>query len=76
MKKPRPDPNSVTEISQLYNVGSGQRQPSWCDRILYCDRGDVSVKTRCVVYDRLDAGETMKMSDHAAVYGIYEICES
>jgi len=76
MRKPRPDPESITEITQLYNVGKGQRKPSWCDRILYCDRGDVSMETRCIVYDRLDAGETMKMSDHAAVYGIYKICES
>lgn len=75
MRKPRPDPDTITEISQLYNVGSGQRQPSWCDRILYYNKGDIRMRIGCIAYDRLDAGETMKMSDHAAVYGIYEISE-
>lgn len=73
MKKPRPRIDKITEITQLYNVGKGQRKPSWCDRILYCDRGDTKIQTKCLIYDRMDVGETMNMSDHAAVYGIYEL---
>lgn len=73
MRKPRPKVEDVTEITQLYNTGSGQRKPSWCDRILYCDRGETKDEVKCIEYNRLDSGATMAMSDHAAVYGIFKI---
>jgi len=73
MKKPRKEIDESTCISDLFNVGKGQRKPSWCDRILFCDRKESTIKTDCLAYDRLDSGETMKKSDHAAIYGLFEI---
>lgn len=43
-----------------------QRAPSWCDRILYRE-------ARCLFYSSFDQGETMRLSDHAGVVGIFEL---
>jgi hypothetical protein len=43
-----------------------QRVPSWCDRILYRE-------AKCLFYASFDQGETMRLSDHAAVVGLFEI---
>lgn len=72
MTKPRKTLETADTIGDIFNVGSGQRKPSWCDRILHCDRKDTVHHTMCIEYDRLDEGDTMKKSDHAAIYGVYE----
>lgn len=72
MAKPRKSHKMSDKIEDIFNIGSGQRKPSWCDRILYCDRKDTLHHTTCIEYDRLDEGDTMKKSDHAAIYGVYE----
>jgi hypothetical protein len=47
-----------------------QRPPSWADRILYkFDSKEIS----CSSYERFDYGNTMKLSDHAAVVGVFEV---
>lgn len=56
-----------------YNVGKGQRQPSWCDRILYYSHDNDDEQISCYLYDRLDIGKTMQMSDHCSVIGLYKI---
>jgi len=73
MKKPRQEIEQATCIADIFNIGQGQRKPSWCDRILFYDLKDGILKTKCLEYDRLDSGETMKKSDHAAIYGLYII---
>jgi hypothetical protein len=73
MRKPRKKKEDSSQISDIYNLGSGQRKPSWCDRILYYDSEGVLYKTHCIYYDRLDEGKTMQKSDHAAVVGIFQI---
>jgi len=73
MKKPRKTIDEAVYIADIFNTGQGQRKPSWCDRILYCDRAKNKSKTRCMGYNRLDSGKTMKKSDHAAIYGLYII---
>jgi len=45
-----------------------KRFPSWCDRIIYLEKKDKSVKV--LEYDSFDIS---KSSDHLAVYGIYQI---
>jgi hypothetical protein len=48
------------------------RLPSWCDRILYrtplSNKGMIS----CMIYDRMDYGNTV-YSDHAPVIGLYSV---
>jgi hypothetical protein len=47
------------------------RCPSYCDRILYKTlQGE---KMQCLMYDRFDEGKAMKLSDHAAVIGLFSI---
>lgn len=59
---------------QVFKVGVGnQRTPSWLDRILYNTLNHHRTPLRCDLYDRFDEGETMKMSDHAGVIGIYSV---
>jgi hypothetical protein len=70
MRKPRISKSDRSSIRDMYNIGSGQRQPSWCDRILYYSFNK-SQKIRCLMYDRIDEGKTMEQSDHAAVYGLF-----
>lgn len=51
-----------------------QRNPSWCDRILYKKLDEnSSTDLMCTVYDRFDIGDVMKMSDHAGVYAVLEL---
>nr|QBK92016.1 MAG: uncharacterized protein LCPAC304_03590 [Pithovirus LCPAC304] len=73
MRKPRVDPKDATDIQDLFNTGEGHRKPSWCDRLLHCDRKDSRYHIICDHYNRLDEGETMKKSDHAAVLGLYRL---
>lgn len=73
MSKPRKPLARASSIKDLFNTGCGQRKPSWCDRILHCDRKDTTHFTTCIDYDRMDEGKTMKKSDHAAIYGIYSV---
>lgn len=49
-----------------------QRNPSWCDRILYAkiSNNDSSVLT-CTYYDRFDVGNTMNKSDHAGILSLF-----
>lgn len=54
--------------TNLHNFKIGrydQRTPSWCDRILY-------TAGNCIEYNSFDYAE-MNLSDHAAVFGIYQI---
>lgn len=57
----------------LWSIGKYyQRNPSWCDRIIY--RNYQSPYTmRCTLYDRFDHGTSMTKSDHAAVLALFEI---
>lgn len=73
MRKPRKNPEEAVSIDEVFNIGQGQRHPSWSDRILHYDCPDTSYRTSCQIYDRFDEGETMKMSDHAAILGIYTL---
>lgn len=54
----------------------GQRAPSWTDRILFLaseERNRSPDVLRCLHYNRFDEGNTMKMSDHGAVVGVYQL---
>ena len=73
MKKPRKSIHEASCITDVFNIGQGQRKPSWSDRILYCDRKKTKSVTQCLEYDRLDSGKTIQKSDHAAIYGLYTI---
>lgn len=73
MRKPRKDIIHTQHVSDLFNIGHGQREPSWCDRILYHDSPLTSHCIQCNYYNRFDEGKTMKKSDHAAVIGVYKI---
>jgi len=73
MRKPRKNIDDVHNIKEIYNIGRGQRLPSWSDRILYYDRSKSDHKTHCLYYNRYESGETMKRSDHAAIVGIFDI---
>jgi hypothetical protein len=51
-----------------YKMGKNkQRYPSWCDRVLY--KGNV----KNLLYKSWDYGNLMRHSDHASVFGIFEI---
>lgn len=64
-------PNRATEAD--YNLGKyKQRRPSYCDRILYNTIND-TYKINCLEYDRYDWGNMAKASDHAGIYGLYQI---
>lgn len=64
----------VNDPTACWNIGSGQRLPSWCDRILYRKFGGVDDKElECLSYGRFDRGETMKLSDHAGVYALLSL---
>lgn len=55
-----------------------QRIPSWCDRILYAkfkEEGN-PYNLSCKKYERFDRGYSMSLSDHAAVYGIYDFVKT
>lgn len=67
-----------------YRIGLDSfRIPSWTDRILYQDLREFEKvveysleidepRLECVTYDRFDVG-TMNLSDHAAVYSVFDI---
>lgn len=50
-----------------------QRNPSWCDRILYKKTGQDGHDIVCTYYDRFDYGLAMSRSDHAAVMAVFEV---
>lgn len=55
-----------------WNCGKyDQRNPSWCDRILY--KAGLNNIIQCLYYDRFDSGETMKKSSHAGIISILKI---
>lgn len=58
-----------------YKFGTlNHRIPSWCDRILYRTIHS-AIKVDCKEYNRYDGGGWMSKSDHAAVYGVYQLSE-
>jgi len=73
---PRFHPTSKMKIGRKekeYKIGKfEQRNPSWCDRILYNNYSKDN-ETICLEYDSLFTGESMKLSDHDMVYGLYNI---
>lgn len=57
----------------LWRIGkSYQRNPSWCDRIIYQDYQTYR-RLQCTMYDRFDFGTCMTKSDHAAVIATFEL---
>ena len=50
-----------------------QRNPSWCDRILYQTYKNDTYNITCTKYDRFQSGQVMSDSDHAGVIGIYSL---
>ena len=57
----------------IFRTGlNGQRSPSWTDRILYSLNSN-TFDCQCLDYDRFDVGTTMKLSDHGAILGLFEI---
>lgn len=54
--------------------GKEERFVGWCDRIFY-ETFNMWGNISCVEYDRFDVAE-MNQSDHAAVYGKYNISDS
>lgn len=64
------------ETRSRYNLGKfNQRNPSWCDRILYTDQiknsSSSDRKLVCTAYESFDEGSTMSKSDHAGVLGLF-----
>lgn len=57
----------------IFRTGAnGQRSPSWTDRILYSLNSN-TFDCQCLDYDRFDVGNTMKLSDHGAILGLFEV---
>jgi hypothetical protein len=61
--------------TDCYAVGKNdQRNPSWCDRILYKKLdNNIDDDLICYKYDRFDLGNTMTKSDHAGVFAYFEL---
>lgn len=77
MVQGRPDFKKGDSGSIYWKTGKwDQRIPSWCDRILYQNFGPSSYNLVCETYDRFDVGQTIKLSDHSAVYAIFNLINS
>ena len=61
---------------QVTHKDGNLRLPSWCDRILYSHRNANKPHIEAIIYDRIDSDVAMTCSDHAGVYGIFNIFRS
>lgn len=61
-------------VREAYYFGDDAAQnPSWCDRVLFCDKDSAPHVLQCKYYDRFEHGVTMTRSDHSAVLCFLEI---
>lgn len=64
--------NSTTREAYYFGDDAAQN-PSWCDRVLHCDKDSAPHILRCKYYDRFEHGVTMTRSDHSAVLSLLEL---